>query len=110
MTVTTKDRMIKKIDINYSWPVVHGKEAESQKTYRIRDVKKDGNCFYRVISLAMTGDEENYKSIKSIVKEYLEENEKVWNFLDNRKQLIEQIGKDKCPASQEVIKITAECF
>ena len=71
-------------------------------------IKGDGNCFYRCIALATTGDENNFGSIKMLLADYLYENQNIFNDVADLEEMERIIRKDKEPAPFEVILIMTE--
>ena len=44
--------------------------------FEVVDVRRDGNCYFRALSLILEGTEDNYKKYKKELAEYLEKNKK----------------------------------
>ena len=58
------------------------KESSSRKAPEtIRDVKGDGNCFFRYISVFFNGDEDKHEDIRRNVVETLRENKDCYKHL-----------------------------
>ena len=57
------------------------KESSSRKAETIRDVKGDGNCFFRCISVFFNGDEDKHEDIRRKVVETLRENKDCYKHL-----------------------------
>ena len=58
------------------------KETSSRKAREtIRDVKSDGNCFFRCISDFLNGDEDRHEDIRRNVVETLRDNKDRYKYL-----------------------------
>ena len=70
------------------------------------NVKGDGNCFFRCISLKVHGTEENYSKVRQQIVEFLEKNEEDYSelVLDKKgktyKEYLQEMQKDKVWATE----------
>jgi len=99
-------KKIKKNVNNKFLDIVKTNQPISADEINIKNIEKDGNCFYRSIAFFLLGNENYYKEIKELIIQWIEDNYSIYEnfFADDDEKNINKAIKAK--QEYEYIKST----